>query len=155
MRPVQVMVLALIVGCSGGDAGNPSQITAAAGALPGEITNSIGMRLQLIPAGEFLMGSPETEANRSDEEKQHRVRITKPFYLGIHEVTRGQFAKFVTETSYQAETEWAAGLSGYGINEQGQFDRRSEYTWRTPGFSQTDDHPVVNVSWNDAGAFIK
>ncbi len=63
--------------------------------VPGgmEITNSIGMKLRLIPAGEFMMGSPETESNRSDAELQHRVSITKPFYLGVTEVTQEQYQK--------------------------------------------------------------
>src|SRR5213592_4857368 len=73
---------------------------------PAKITNSIGMKLASIPAGEFLMGSPESEergmsaAIRIDE-KQHRVRITKPFYLGVYDVTRGQFSKFVADTNYK------------------------------------------------------
>ena len=61
--------------------------------LPKEITNSISMKLKLIPAGEFMMGSPESEKDRNDDEKQHRVRITKPYYLGVHEVTQGQWKK--------------------------------------------------------------
>ena len=52
---------------------------------PKEITNSIGMKLVLIPAGEFLMGSPDSDKDAADDEKpQHRVRITRPFYLGVH-----------------------------------------------------------------------
>ena len=52
------------------------------------VTNSIGMKLVLIPAGEFLMGSPEDEEGRDKDELQHRIRITKPFYLGQTEVTQ-------------------------------------------------------------------
>jgi len=60
-------------------------------AMPDLITNSIGMKLKLIPAGEFLMGSPADEAVRSEgESPQHKVRITKPFYMGVTEVTQGQ-----------------------------------------------------------------
>ena len=58
-----------------------------------EVTNSIGMKLRLIPAGEFTMGSPGTESDRSDNETQHRVSITKPFYLGVTEVTQEQYQK--------------------------------------------------------------
>ena len=58
-----------------------------------EITNSIGMKLRLIPAGEFMMGSPGTESDRDDDETQHRVRITKPFYMGVTEVTQEQYQK--------------------------------------------------------------
>ena len=57
------------------------------------ITNSIGMVLVPIPAGEFLMGSPATEPARRDNEDQHRVKISRPFYLGICEVTVAQFDK--------------------------------------------------------------
>ena len=56
------------------------------------IENSIGMKLVSIPAGEFMMGSPDSDSNASSNEKpQHRVRITKAFYLGVYEVTQGQY----------------------------------------------------------------
>jgi formylglycine-generating enzyme required for sulfatase activity/predicted Ser/Thr protein kinase len=58
----------------------------------GSVTNSIGMTLRLIPAGEFLMGSPDSDASAEPDEKpRHRVRITKPFYLSLTEVTQGQY----------------------------------------------------------------
>jgi formylglycine-generating enzyme required for sulfatase activity len=57
-----------------------------------EITNSIGMKLVLVPPGEFLMGSPDSDKDgQQDEKPQHRVRITRPFYLGATEVTQGQY----------------------------------------------------------------
>ncbi len=60
--------------------------------LPETITNSIGMRLTLIPAGEFLMGSPDSDKDAEDDEKpRHRVRITRPFYLGKYEVTQAEY----------------------------------------------------------------
>jgi formylglycine-generating enzyme required for sulfatase activity len=56
------------------------------------ITNSIGMKLVLIPAGEFLMGSPDSDEEALDRERpQHRVRITRAFYLGIYPVTQAQY----------------------------------------------------------------
>jgi formylglycine-generating enzyme required for sulfatase activity len=58
-----------------------------------EVANSIGMKLVLIPPGKFVMGSPATEAEREAGEDQHEVAITRPFYLGAHTVTQGQFAK--------------------------------------------------------------
>jgi formylglycine-generating enzyme required for sulfatase activity len=102
-----------------------------------EFTNAIGMKLVLIPAGEFLMGSPETEQGRKpDESPQHKVRITKQFYIGATTVTKDQFAAFVHDISYRTEREKAGGAS-----------------WSSVGFRQAGSHPVVNVSWNDAKAF--
>ncbi len=50
------------------------------------------MKLVLISTGKFMMGSPELDPlSKSDERPQHLVRIDKPFYLGIHEVTQGQY----------------------------------------------------------------
>ena len=62
---------------------------------PGQvITNSIDMKLAYIPAGEFQMGAPDSEEDASSDEKpQHRVRITKPFYLGLYEVTQGEYER--------------------------------------------------------------
>ncbi len=59
--------------------------------LPAQIENSVGMTLVLIPVGEFLMGSPSTERDRDSDEQQHRVQITKPFYMATTEVTQGQW----------------------------------------------------------------
>ena len=120
------------------------------------ITNSIGMKLTLIPAGTFLMGSPDSDKNAHDDEKpQHRVRITRPFYLGVYEVTRGQFRRFVDDSGYQTEAE-KDGKGGCGWNEDAKkFEQNPRYTWLNPGFEQTDLHPVVNVSWNDAVAFAE
>ncbi len=59
------------------------------------LNNSIGMRLALIPAGEFVMGSPVAEQNRGGNETQHKVRITKPFYLGAFPVTQAEYARVV------------------------------------------------------------
>ena len=54
--------------------------------------NSLGMEFVLIPAGEFLMGSPEDEEGRSGGEGPvHRVRITRPFYLGVTPVAQSQY----------------------------------------------------------------
>jgi formylglycine-generating enzyme required for sulfatase activity len=64
-----------------------------------EITNSIGMKLVLIPAGEFLMGSPDSDGTADDDEKpQHRVRITRPFYLGVTELTQEQYEQVMGST---------------------------------------------------------
>ena len=112
------------------------------------------MKLVLIPAGEFLMGSPDSDKDaKANEKPQHRVRITRPFYLGATEVTVGQFRRVVETAGYQTEAE-KDGQGGRGWNEaKGIWEDGPQYTWRNPGFAQTDEHPVVNVSWNDAIAY--
>jgi formylglycine-generating enzyme required for sulfatase activity len=55
--------------------------------LPGGVT----LKLVRIPAGTFMMGSPVSEAGREGDEVQHEVTITKPFYMGIYEVTQAQW----------------------------------------------------------------
>jgi len=72
--------------------------------LPPTITNSIGMKLKLIPAGEFLMGSPASETVSPSEEQQHRVQITRAYYLGTTEVTQGQWEGVMGTTSWKGKT---------------------------------------------------
>ena len=95
-------------------------------------TNTIGMKMALIPAGEFDMGSPDSAEGSNDEHPRHHVRITKPFWLGVNKVTVAQYRKFVEASAYDARG-----------------------GWKTAFPSQTDDHPVVSVNWDDASAFCK
>ena len=134
------------------------------------ITNSIGMKMVLIPSGEFMMGSKETaqeigkafKCNTNfwfnDEHPRHLVRITKPFYLGAYHVTVGQFRRFVKDTGHRTEAEKGiardeSGAGGLGCYPDGTVGCGLNITWRNPGFPQTDDHPVVEVCWDDAVAF--
>jgi serine/threonine protein kinase/formylglycine-generating enzyme required for sulfatase activity len=105
------------------------------------VTNSIGMRFHRIPPGKVIIGERE-------------VTLTHPFYMSRTEVTRGQFRKFVEETGYRTEAERARHRP---ISDMNESKRTSNNTWRDPihGFAQTDDHPVVFVSWNDAVEFCK
>ena len=133
---------------------------------PKEITNSVGMAFVLIPAGKFKMGSPAGEQGRYDNEDQHDVEITKSFYLGKYEVTRRQFRRFVEDRDYETDGE-KDDLGGFGYDAEEhcwkgpKFDSQTfklegpgtKYSWRDAGFAQTDEHPVVNVSWNDAKAY--
>jgi formylglycine-generating enzyme len=139
-----------------------------------QTTNSIGMKLTLVPAGEFMMGSHESTEDTiaffkktidsdlltpdvfEDEHPQHRVRITRPFYLGTYHVTRGQFRQFIADTGYKTTAETADEPKPLGWDSKRKtFTRSKEFSWRNTGFDQTDDHPVVNVSWHDAVAFCK
>jgi formylglycine-generating enzyme required for sulfatase activity/serine/threonine protein kinase len=134
----------------------PSRDRALATGPPKLIANSIGIKLRLIPAGIFLMGSTDEDKDaKGDETPRHSVRITRPFYLGATEVTVGQFRRFVDDTGYQTEAQ-KDGKGGLGWNDETKkFGQNARYTWQNPGFKQTDEHPVVNVSWNDAVAFTR
>jgi formylglycine-generating enzyme required for sulfatase activity len=91
--------------------------------------------LRVLPAGKFTMGSSEKEPGRfSNEGPEHEVTIAKPFAVMEAEVTRGHFVLFAKETGYQAA---------------------KDCDWNKPGFDQTDAHPVVCISWNDAQAYAK
>lgn len=63
-----------------------------------------------------------------------------------------QFRTFADATAYQTDAERNKNASGWNRNSQ-TFDYHAFYNWRNPGFEQDDDHPVVNVSWNDAREF--
>jgi formylglycine-generating enzyme required for sulfatase activity len=143
---------------------------------PKESSNSVGITMVLIPAGEFLMGSGEAAAEiikaypqyghkpvyYDDELPQHRVRITRPYYIGTCEVTNAQFRQFIQATGYKTqaereETKDPKGPGGWAFNQQEQkFEgRRPGFDWRHPGFSTPDSQPVVDVSWNDVMAFCR
>jgi formylglycine-generating enzyme required for sulfatase activity len=115
-------------------------------------TNSIGMELVLIPPGNFTMGSPDSETGHMPQENgAHEVAISKPFYLGVHEVTVGNFHAFAKATGYQTEAEKGGGA----IRFTGDYTTDPKCNWQNPGWAQGDDHPVVAVSWNDATAFCQ
>ena len=95
-----------------------------------EITNSIGMKLVLIPKGTFQMGSPIEEAGADDDEEQHQVTISNDYYLGVTEVTQGQYEKVMgTNPSYSQN--------------------------RVISKSDSSMDPVEQVSWEDAVEFCK
>ena len=92
------------------------------------ITNSIGMELAYIPAGEFLMGSPDSDTRATEDEKpQHRVRITEPFRLGVHEVTQGQWETVMGTTPWKGKKYVKEG----------------------------NRYPAAHVSWDDATKFCR
>ena len=117
-------------------------------------SKTTGMKFRRIKADTFMMGSPDGEKDRSGEDL-HPVTLTKDYYMGVFEVTRGQFKQFADAENYKAEGE-PDGKGGFGWDaDKKDWRQDPKFTWQTPGFVQTDDHPVVLVSWNDAAAFCK
>ncbi len=114
----------------------PYSVWIAEDSLPGEIVNSIGMKFAKIPAGKFVMGSPQSEAERrEDEGPQHEVEITKAFYLGVYPVTQAQWRAVMG-----SNPSWFSA-SGEGKDSVAGMD--------------TDDFPVESVSWEDAQEFLE
>jgi formylglycine-generating enzyme required for sulfatase activity/tRNA A-37 threonylcarbamoyl transferase component Bud32 len=113
----------------------PKAVTPAPVFEPEFLTTRLGqIKLKRIPAGTFLMGSPDDDkVAESDEKPRRGVRISRPFYLGVYEVTQAQYHAVTGQNpSYFSST--GAGKSAIA----GQ---------------STDQHPVETVSWLDAVRF--
>ena len=110
-----------------------------------------GSVMILIPKGDFLMGSNESDpaVRESDFKPLHKIYLDD-FYIDKYEVNVGQFKKFVAATGYITDAEKNGGAWVITISKGGQ---EGNISWRNPGFSQNDNLPVVCLSWNDAKAY--
>ena len=94
---------------------------------PNLIRTGQGQQLKLIEPGEFTMGSSRREQGHRANENRRRVILTRPYYLGVREVTNSQFRRF--------RPDHRSGMA-YGRS------------------LDLDNHPVVNVGWHDAVAYL-
>lgn len=99
---------------------------AALAAIPKSVATAQGAELILVPGGQFTMGAPRGEPGRRANEGLREVKVSKPFYLGLREVTNRDFREF--RRGHTSGTAIGYGLDG-------------------------DDSPVVRVTWQDAAAF--
>ena len=106
--------------------------------------------LVVVPPGSFMRGSLRSEAGGGgDEAPQQQVTLDLPLAVGVYEVTRGEYSRFVSATGH------AAG-SSCRTYKGGEWKERSGRHWKKPGFSQQSKrHPVVCVSWGDAKAYVR
>ena len=115
-----IAILLLVLGIADcGDAAEP-------------VTNSISMKLTLIPAGTFMMGSPEGEGKRENVETQHKVTISKAFYMQTTEVTQGQWKALMNTEP------WKGKQSRIGTS-----------------VKEGPNYPASYVNWDNAVEFCK
>jgi formylglycine-generating enzyme required for sulfatase activity len=161
---IKVVIAVLIVALIDTAAAAPPESTLNAGQTFRDCPECPEM--VVVPAGNFLMGSSTVEAEReiavvtlpfvagavkgflAEERPQHAVHIRRSFALGKYPVTRGEFASFIYETGYSSATDCTFYLNH-------RFSRHPGGNWQTPGFPQTDNTPVVCVSWYDAVAYVQ
>ena len=107
------------------------------------ILNSLSVDMVLIKKGSFLMG---------ERGEQKEVTIENDFYISKYPVTVGEFRAFVKDTSYKTEAEIGDGAY---ILDGKNWKKKEDAYWDNPYFEQTDNHPVVCVSWNDAKEYCE
>jgi formylglycine-generating enzyme required for sulfatase activity len=116
-------------------------------------SNTLNMKFAYIPEGNFTMGTPAREPGRNNNEFMHPVKISRSFLMQTTTVTVDAFSAFVKDRNYQTDAERHGFVTvTFGNNRS---ETRNGYSWKSPGFQQRGDHPVVCVSWNDAKAFCE
>ncbi len=120
------LLLALLILTFGGDR---SRVFAA----------DMSASMVLVPAGEFLMGTPESSGALSDEHPQRRILVSA-FWIDRYEATNAEYLRFVEETGHPAPAHRTPNLTLWRENRPA---------------AEIHDHPVVNVSWQDAAAFCR
>jgi uncharacterized protein (TIGR03067 family) len=123
-----------------------------------EITNSIGMKLRLIPAGKLSLHPkylfrPEIKGNEVFEPNIRE--LNQPFYAGVHEVTVGQFRQFVSDTGFRTAAERDPQGGGKVLGGGRGVSRDRAFVWSHPEFSSDDNLPVGFITWHDAMAFCR
>ena len=116
-----------------------------------------GPTMVVIPTGSFMMGSPDSEkGHEANESPLHKVDIEHGMAVSRTEITVAQFREFVRNSGYVPDSVRLHGSNVYD-GRRGTMRDDSEATWQDnyAGRSSSGSHPVVNVSWNDARAYVK
>ncbi len=165
-RQLKAKALAISPDVQGLDAFNRRMSNAElyAGHQPGQTfsdqfldINGHGPAMVVLPTGRFMMGSPaDAPDHQANESPRHEVRIARGFAISRSEITVGQFREFVQASGYVPDSVRLGGSSVY--------DERSGVMRNDSGATWEDDYagrpaestlPVVNVSWNDAHAYVQ
>jgi formylglycine-generating enzyme len=104
----------------------------------------------VMPAGVAIVGAAAGDRfSRPDERPERSFVIREPFAVSRYEITRAQYEAFARATHHPIEGECLSDR-----NQRGNWVMQPGMTFRDPGFSQEDDHPVACVSWDDAQAYL-
>ena len=126
-----MLLLLLVAGCSdepGEETSVRASLSSDKKALEFHLGKDVTMKLVRIEAGNFTMGSPDTEKDRSkDEGPQREVTVSRAFYMGVTEVTQAQWKAMIGTEPWSGET-YAKSVA---------------------------DHAASDISWDDATAFCK
>jgi formylglycine-generating enzyme required for sulfatase activity len=148
-----ILALLLAAGTApGDDAAVMKALKATGWAVP-----ELGMKLRLIPAGTFVMGSGAGEVGRREDETPRTVTISRPFYMGVYEVTQREYYKLMLPADFDYE--------GWKFK-RGPIHLGTAFCWRyggsglifntgAVGGELTDDHPMECVTWAKAMEFCR
>jgi len=152
-------ILVLIIGMSSRWFKPKEASTVTASVIPNTITTQVsnidGMTMVYVSAGEFTMGSPEG-VGWEREYPEHQVYLDA-YWIDLTEVSNRMFSEFVRDTGYKTDAE-KDGNSFIYQNGTGAYISGADWEHpKGPGSTVLglEDHPVVNVSWNDAVAYCK
>jgi len=151
---INIVLVALVCGIAPAEnAATVKTLKAKDWTVPG-----IEMKMKLIPAGTFTMGSPADEMCRRNDEVPHKVKISRPFYMGVYEVTQREFYKLMMPPDYDYEA-WQY--------KRGPIHDGAAFCWRYPtsgplingaravGGERTDLNPMECVTWERASEFCR
>ena len=123
------------------------------------------MHKAFIKAGTFQMGSPASEPDRSNDETQHPVTLTKDFRMSRYQVTNSQYAAFLNANGIGSDGKWATGQypnqqlisASPGSYDWGLHWNSTDNKWEPSGANSTDysDHPVICVTWYGAMEYAR
>ena len=117
---------------------------------------AFGPVMVVIPSGSFVMGSPEDEEDRVDNEgPRFRVNFERGFALSRTEISVAQFRRFIEETGYTTDAERNGSSRTYRAG-SGRIDDQDDINWQNDylGEEAEDNLPVIHVSFNDAQAYV-
>ena len=151
--------------CSNNEYAKIEPIPSNEGVYQTGVRQKDGMIMVYVPAGEFVMGTNGKRIDRkgnswnfTNETPKHKVYLDG-YWIDRTEVTVGMFRKFVEETGYKTTAETSGGGRPYRKGPQNQeWPITPGVDWRDPlggGSTAEDNHPITQVSWDDARAYCK